>query len=357
MKNKINICLLGMFSLVLSGCSVIYPRPLETFPAKSEETSAEENLPSVQEIELSEVVERQDEDASMETAHTGSAEAQSTVAPFETSELETEASYSGGEELPQLFLTASDENYIYEIAYRTGDYSVLDEKQVQVLGIAGQIVSQCQELSDYDRALFVHDYLTATTSYGFAEEPYNAYGALVEHVAVCQGYAYAFKLCMDLLEIPCITVGGTADNGEEELSHAWNMIQLGNAWYHVDATWDDATTSTEYGSWCHLYFCVEDAFMAQNHIWTDLVQSIHGMKEIPEASDASMFYFRRVKTLQYSQEQLESSFAYDFQNGLRSGEYCCYGFTPDVTFIGNYAAGSLIYQELGDYVLLYIDLQ
>lgn len=336
-----------MVSLVLSGCSVIYPGSLPTLSA------VEENLPSVQEIEVSEVVESAQGDA----LWTGSAEELTTLVPFETSELETRTPASETETLPRLFLTAADDNYIYELAYRTGDYSALDEKQVQVMSIAEQIIGQCQELSDYHKALFVHDYLTATTSYGFSEEPYSAYGALVEHMAVCQGYAYAFKLCMDLMEIPCITVGGTADNGEEVLSHAWNMIQLEDQWYHVDTTWDDATTSVDYGSWCHLYFCVEDAFIVQNHIWTDLVQGIHDLKEIPEASDSSMFYFKKVKELQNSQEHLESSFAVDFQNGMRRGEYCCYGFEPDTAFIGNYAAGSLIYQRLGDYVLLYIDIQ
>lgn len=332
-------------ALVLSGCSVFYPESLPTLPTISE-ASGEENLPSVQEIELSEAGE------SVQGV-TGSAEEQTTLVPFETSELGTKTPAFATD----LFLTEEDDNYIYEMAYRTGDYSALDEKQVQVLSIAGQIAGQCQGLSQYESVLFVHDYLTATTDYGFSENPYNAYGALVEHMAVCQGYAYAFKLCMDLMEIPCITVGGTADNGEEVLSHAWNMVQLESAWYHVDTTWDDATTSTDYGSWCHLYFCVADAFMAQNHVWTDLVQGIHGMKEIPEATDTSMFYFGKVKALQNSQEELEKSFAADFQNGMRRGEYCCYGFEPDTSFIGNYAAGALIYQKLGEYVLLYIDLQ
>lgn len=351
MKNKKCICILVLVSLMISGCSVICPQLVPSLPEILQESSAEENLPSIKEIEVSEVSE------STQGTEGDPAEEQTTLVPFGTADPEHPPDASGSGALPDLFLTEADHNYIYEAAYRTGDYSALDEKQMQVLSVAEQIVEQCQNVSDYEKALFVHDYLTATTSYGFSENPYSEYGALVEHVAVCQGYAYAFKLCMDLMKIPCITVGGTADNGEEVLSHAWNMIQLGGQWYHVDATWDDATTSVDYGSWCHLYFCVDDAFIAQNHSWTDLVQSIHGMKEIPAASDLSMFYFNRVRALQSSQEELEQSFAADFAAGARRGEYCCRGFEPDTAFIGNYGAGSLIYQKLGEYVLLYIDIQ
>ncbi len=347
MKNKKNICVLGVVLLALSGCSLIYPKPVPSLP------NDEKNLPTVQEIEVSEAP----DGSHAEDIGSGPAADETTLVPFDASQMETKVNVSEPENLPSLFLTEEDANYAYELAYLTGDYSSLDEKQMQVLSIAEQIIDQCQGLSDYDRALFVHDYLTATTVYGFAQEPYSAYGALVEHMAVCQGYAYAYKLCMDLMGIPCITVGGTADNGEEVLSHAWNMIRLENQWYHVDTTWNDATTSVEYGSWCHLYFCVNDAFISQNHVWTDLVQSIHGMEEIPEASDASMFYFGNVKELQTSQEQLENSFDADFSEGIRRGEYCCYGFEPDVSFFGNYASGSLICQSLGDYILLYIDMQ
>lgn len=356
MKRRVCIVVLSVAALTLSGCSALRPPVLPALPGISEGSSAEENLPSVQEIELSEAEQQSGSRAATRAQEKNTLEEQ-TVEPFETGTVETVSAADDAQKPLETFLTQQDENYIYEVAYRTGDYSSLDEQQTQVMSVAVQIIAQCRELSDYEKALFVHDYLTATITYGFSENPYNAYGALVEHVSVCQGYAYAFKLCMDLLEIPCITVGGTADNGGEVLSHAWNMIQLNGQWYHVDVTWDDATTSVDYGSWCHLYFCVDDSFIAQNHAWTDLVQDFHGMGEIPVAEDTTLFYFQQVQELLYSQEQLEQAFDADFQTGLRSGEYCCYGFEPDPSFIGNYAAGSLITQEIGDYVLLFITLQ
>ncbi len=335
--------------LLLSGCSVILPTSIPTLPA--DEETEEENLPTVLEVEVSEAT------GETQTVETVEPSEQTQLEPFETSELETSGTAGETETSIDFYLTESDDNYIYEYAYKTGDYSELSEEQINTLSIATQVVEQCAELSAYDKALYVHDYLTSTTTYGFSENPYSEYGALVENMAVCQGYAYAYKLCMDLLEIPCITVGGSANNGEVLLSHAWNMIELGGQWYHVDVTWDDATTSTDYGSWCHLYFCVDDTFMAQNHEWTDLVQNVNGMENIPAATDLSLFYFNTVSQLSYSQEEFEALFITCFEEGMRQIEFCCYGFEPDTSFIGSYAAGALIYQQLGDYTLIYIDLQ
>ncbi len=343
MKNKIVIYVLTA-SLLLSGCSVIYPTIIPSLP------HGESDLPSVQEVEVSEA------DETVQDGETLSETEATTLEPFDTSDFETGES-SLGEATVDLFLTEDDVNYAYEYAYRTGDYSNLDDNEQQVLSVAVQIVEQCEGLTDYESALYVNDYLTATVTYGFSSEPYSEFGALIEHMAVCQGYAYAYKLCMDLLGIPCITVGGTADNGEEVLSHAWNMIQLDDEWYHVDVTWNDAVTSVDYGSWNHLYFCVDDAFISQNHEWTDLVQTIHGLEEIPKASDTSLFYYGYVKDLYTTQEELEESFDADYMAGVRQGAYCCYGFEPDISFLGNYASGSVIYQVLGDYTLLYVDMQ
>jgi len=51
-------------------------------------------------------------------------------------------------------------------------------------------------------------------------------------IAVCDGYASAFKLMCLIEGIECVEVSGWA--GE---NHAWNKVQLGGDWYVVDSTW------------------------------------------------------------------------------------------------------------------------
>lgn len=90
-------------------------------------------------------------------------------------------------------------------------------------------------MSDAEKAQAAHDYLVRTCSYdlGNGEGQFNAYGALVDHKAACQGYADAYKLILDELGIPCVVVSSP------DMDHGWNMVKLGKSWYHVDVTWDD----------------------------------------------------------------------------------------------------------------------
>ena len=46
-----------------------------------------------------------------------------------------------------------------------------------------------------------------------------------EKQGVCMAYALLFEKMMDELGIPCYYVVGKAD-GESDLGHAWNMVQL-----------------------------------------------------------------------------------------------------------------------------------
>ncbi|MDE6850187.1 MAG: transglutaminase domain-containing protein, partial [Clostridia bacterium] len=89
------------------------------------------------------------------------------------------------------------------------------------------------------------------------------YGGLVEQKAVCGGFSTAYKVIMDKLGIPCITVNGYSNNRDENgnnsgtsVYHMWNYVYLeapsakgvstfaaratanSGAWYSVDVTWD-----------------------------------------------------------------------------------------------------------------------
>lgn len=88
----------------------------------------------------------------------------------------------------------------------------------------------------------------------------TAYGGLVEGKAVCGGYSTSYKVIMDKLGIPCITVNGYTKNRDQNgknaasnVYHMWNYVWLetpsattarsaraatGGAWYSMDVTWD-----------------------------------------------------------------------------------------------------------------------
>lgn len=96
-------------------------------------------------------------------------------------------------------------------------------------------------LSEAECCLLVHDRLAQWCEYDYANfqaetvphESYSAYGALVNHRSVCQGYAYAFEWLMDELGIPCVYISS------ESINHGWNMVTLDGEDYFIDVTWDD----------------------------------------------------------------------------------------------------------------------
>ena len=68
----------------------------------------------------------------------------------------------------------------------------------------------------------------------------NAYGCLVNGRAVCHGYAYAFHALMLDLGIQEKFIASANYN------HIWNLVKVGDRWYHVDVTWNDCQNDNEY---------------------------------------------------------------------------------------------------------------
>ncbi len=107
---------------------------------------------------------------------------------------------------------------------------------------ASSVLEEASKLkTDLDKILFVHNYIVMNTKYnqevidgGDGEyRVYTAYGVLVDRDAVCQGYAFAFNYLVRRLGIMSDYVVS------DEINHGWNIVKVGNYWYHLDATWDD----------------------------------------------------------------------------------------------------------------------
>lgn len=125
--------------------------------------------------------------------------------------------------------------YTMDEAARQETQAAIDEKVDVLLG------GISSEDSDYQKARFIFDTLVRTVNYDLnAENNQNIISVFLEGRTVCQGYACATKYLMDLLDIPCTIVTGTA-NGEP---HAWNLIELDGAYYYMDTTWGNPTSNS-----------------------------------------------------------------------------------------------------------------
>jgi len=113
--------------------------------------------------------------------------------------------------------------------------------------------------SEYDRQLLLHDRLAAIVTYDDTlSQPHvhDAYGAIVNGLAVCQGYAEAFQYLLRRVGIQSFIVTGYSNN----VAHAWNMVRIDGAYYHTDLTWDDSQDKAY-----HAYFNISDHYITEDH--------------------------------------------------------------------------------------------
>ena len=97
------------------------------------------------------------------------------------------------------------------------------------------------QMSDYSKVKAVHDYVCALITYtNDVDNASSVYGAYVRGKGLCNSYALCmYKLLLEA-GVPCHWIGGSAGTGRDSAGHAWNIVKLGDQWYNLDATWDDA---------------------------------------------------------------------------------------------------------------------
>ena len=104
--------------------------------------------------------------------------------------------------------------------------------------------------NDFEREEYINNYIIDNCRYDEEAAENNdvqgnendAYGALVDGKAVCEGYARAFQLLCNKANIDCVLLSGTADSD----NHAWNGVKISGDWYQIDVTWNDTDGENNY---------------------------------------------------------------------------------------------------------------
>jgi len=124
------------------------------------------------------------------------------------------------------------------------------------------------DMFNQERAIFTHLVVNTKYNYNYTEGEHTNFsiiGPLLDGVAVCEGFAKAFKYLCDAVNLPCLVAEGraSAPNVVEQVAHAWNIVNLAGSSYHVDAAWDGCMGSYPY----LFYFNLPDSEMALDHTW------------------------------------------------------------------------------------------
>lgn len=208
-------------------------------------------------------------------------------APLNEKQL-TEAVEAYRDDHPEIFWLKSDFEYIdnddstslflsYSVQPDNSDPDRLKKAKEKFNKTVDKIIDGApKNATDYELELYANDYLVENCVYDkeaaetedIAGHENDAYGALVENKAVCEGYSRAFQLLCNRLGIDCISVSGTAD-GEP---HGWNNIKLDGEWYEVDVTWNDTDGDTEFP--IYEYFNLPSDKFSESHYTSPLYSEI-----------------------------------------------------------------------------------
>lgn len=143
----------------------------------------------------------------------------------------------------------------------TAEVSVNDAARPSVTQIVNNAVAQCRQEtngSEYDMALWLHDWTLDQLEYDHSLNWCSAESGLTRHQGTCESYQ---RIYSKLLNAAGIANGRITGNG-----HTWNAVKIDGKWCQMDLTWDD-TSDNWYGDLDqrHLYFGLTDELMAIAH--------------------------------------------------------------------------------------------
>lgn len=194
----------------------------------------------------------------------------------------------------------------------------------EALRINSEIIKP--DMTAFDKELAIHDYIVLHNEYDYVnyladtipDDSYSSYGIFFNGTAVCQGYAYATHILLELAGIDSQIVTGEANGG----GHAWNKVNIDGEYYNLDVTWDDPVPNVD-GRTTYTYFNVTDEQLALNHTWE--------MKEFPSATATAANYYESKGLVVRSVEELRTrlnaaiashsstvSFRVDYEGNVRA---------------------------------------
>ena len=181
------------------------------------------------------------------------------------------------------------------------------------------------QTSEFERELLLHDRLAAKVAYIDGENAHNAYGALVEGKAVCEGYAEALQYLLQRAGLQSFIALGSSLNPSTGVSegHAWNVVKVDGKYYHVDLTWNDQ------GAYLyHSYFNQTAAVMKEDHVIDDTAYAF------PACTSTDAFYFN-VKGGRLDSYSVDSVAALLKSNGLKASVYLAQGMDEFIKWYGD----------------------
>ncbi len=153
------------------------------------------------------------------------------------------------------YFEENGQTFGFEPQYYTYDQPLAEVKKIfnrETSHILSQVGSSWSEV---EKALFLHDYLAANYAYDSNSEIFDLYNFLTKKKGVCQAYTDLYQYLLNKVGVEASAVAS------DSMNHTWNVVKIGEKWYHVDITWDDPLSQDQqdyYGVARHDFFLLSD---------------------------------------------------------------------------------------------------
>lgn len=153
------------------------------------------------------------------------------------------------------------------------------DKYSNLVNLTKEITSGC--LTDYDKALAIHDWITCNIYFDTEATNYNNVDKIIESKETnVTGFVQLYKAMCNIVNIPCkiikCTVADTTtrpisvlDLDNTSSNSYINAVKIGDSWILVDTFWDCFNTTSQEGStkndYYRTYFDITVEAISQSH--------------------------------------------------------------------------------------------
>lgn len=160
--------------------------------------------------------------------------------------------------------------FMFEFIYRTSEN--IERKKIEAVNskvdeIINTIIKS--DYNDFQKVYAVTRYVVASCKYDndtankfkanpdadLPDDPFNAYGALINGVAVCSGYSDAIEKLLTRCGVEVTVINS------DKMNHAWNVVKIQGNYYELDSTWMDGGTISDFFK----YFVVSTSALSKDH--------------------------------------------------------------------------------------------
>ena len=101
--------------------------------------------------------------------------------------------------------------------------------------IADRVAQECLDAgcsTDYEKALWLNDWITDNCDYDYTYSYCSAEGALARGSGTCEAHHRAYVMLLNRV--------GVETQRVQSSSHVWTGVKMEGKWYQIDTTWNDA---------------------------------------------------------------------------------------------------------------------